>query len=637
MRAFMVLSIAIGFAVSTPMRADAAFPAWAREARLAGAGFDRSMSDAEVDAKLRQLAADGVTVVVASAGTGSSYAAWVDELEFREEVAFMRDRVTAVAHTRGLKIVWYLTGLELVCEECADSGRSPLGEHADWLQVGRNGSPLQFSAVSGVFWLNENDLDVWLSPESPYRQFYLGRIRDIAAVGADGLWIDTAYLVNALGKNVDLWPSYDEASRAAFQSAWGQTTIPAKNWADPAWRRFVRWRIDSVTRFLREISATALAVDANLVLFAENWACDTYAATQNAQDALEISSIPQMTTVHEIGPVDQSGSGMGGASAQQWRDYALMVKFAGASNQARPAWVLTYAGAVDDSVREAGVHLGEAANFYEAKGPRMLDDSTGSRPTVLPWIAAHSAMVFASQSMAKVAVWFSPRTRDFVDGDAGGEGNYDDRDAAYLRAYRETGRQLLRDWIPFDIITGRSALAALRGYQWIIVPGASCISDDEASLFSDYVAGGGKLVVTGDSGSRNEWGEPRTSNVLTGIPTQPTTSVEGEVITTDLGATERESILFGVRTGRLDGQSFVLVVLTNTDPARTFANVGLTVRLPSGFVPTSATWDAPTTPGGSLSFAVREGRVDLVLPSLDKSAAIVLTGPRSLRRRAARH
>lgn len=76
-------------------------------------------------------------------------------------------------------------------------------------------NPVRFSGVPGVFWLDPNDIDVWLSPESPYRSFYIARMREIAAAGADGLWVDVAYLLNSIGPFDDLWPS---CSRPRFLS-----------------------------------------------------------------------------------------------------------------------------------------------------------------------------------------------------------------------------------------------------------------------------------------------------------------------------------------------------------------------------------------------------------------------------------
>ena len=503
-----------------PSLAVTAFPDWAFEARLAGAAFELDMSDAKIDAKLQQAADEGVTVLVADAPTGWSYTAWADDDEFNQVLALMRDRVFPRAHAKGLKVVSYLTGLELVCEGCVETGRDPAAEHPEWMQIDRHGNTVQFSGVEDIFWLEEDDLDAWLSPESTYRQFYIDRIQDIAAAGADGLWIDIIYLLNDIGQFDDLWPSYDPYSQAAFQAVYGHASIPEKDWDDLTWRQFVRWRIESITCFVEDVAAAARAVNPDLVFFTENWGMDSNFITQYAQDPLEFIGDPHVATAHELEPVDQDDTGMANATLKQWRDYALMVKSGVAANKGKPGWILTYAGAVDDSLREAGVHVAEGANFYEAKGPEMLDDSTGSRPIVFPWLAANAGLAYHSTSLAEVAVWYSPRTRDFLDGENAGDDKFDYADTIYIREYRERSQDLLKAQIPFDIVTGQWSLAelvpsinsghrlstaegtvlstaeGLTRYAWLVLPNAASLSDAEAALLLDYAAAGGKLAVT---------------------------------------------------------------------------------------------------------------------------------------------
>nr|HID13007.1 hypothetical protein [Anaerolineae bacterium] len=598
------------------------FPDWAFEARLAGASFQPDMSDADIEAKLQQAADEGVTVLVADAPTGWSYTAWADDDEFDQVLALMRDRVFPRAHAKGLKVVWYLTGLELICEGCAETGRDPAAEHPEWMQIDRHGKPLQFTGVEDVFWLEEDDVDAWLSPESPYRDFYIDRIEEIAASGADGLWIDVLYLLNAIGQFDNLWPSYDPYSQAAY----GHASIPAKNWNDLAWRQFVRWRITSIARFVEDVCATARMAEPDLVCFTENWGMDSNFVTQYAQDPLDFIGNPHVATAHELEPVDQEVHGMKYATLKQWRDYALMVKFAAAANKGKPGWVLTYAGGVDDSLREAGVHLAEGANFYEAKGPEMVDDSTGSRPIAFPWLAANADLAYHSTSMAEVAVWYSPRTRDFLDGETAGENKFDYKDTTYIKEYRSRAQDLFKAQIPFDIVTGQWSLDELTRYAWLVLPNAACLSDAEAALLRDYAAAGGKLAVTGETGARDEWCRLRVTNALAGVTTYPFSAVTSDVLTTDLSASDKGRVLIEARRGTDADGPFVIVVLVNFDRWRSFNNIGITLRLPRGFTPTSVTWNALQAAGGVLSHSVNSGYLSVILPTLDTAAAVVIRG-----------
>ncbi len=610
--------------VPAPAATAFTWPEWAYEARLAGVSFEPDMSDAEIEARLQRAVEDGVSVLVVDAPTGWSYTAWVDDVAFNRVLTLMRDRVFPRAHAKGLKVVWYLAGLELVCEGCAQTGRDPATEHPQWMQIDRSGDPVQFSGVQGIFWLGPDDLDAWLSPESPYRDFYIGRIEEIASAGADGLWMDVAYLLNGIGQFDDLWPSYDPYSQAAFRAAYGYADIPAKDWGDPTWRRFVRWRQISIARFIRDVAAAAQRRVPGLLFFTENWGIDSNFVTQYAQDSLDFITTPFVATAHELEPVDQGDAGMANATLKQWRDYVLMVKFAAAVNKGRPAWVLTYAGGVDDSLREGGVHLAEGANFYEAKGPEMMDDSTGSRPVLFPWLAANARLAYHSSSMAEVAVWYSPRTRDFIDGENAGDSKFDYAAATYLSAYRGLGRDLLKAQIPFDIVTGQWSLAELRRYAWLVLPNAVCMSAGEAALLRDYVAVGGKLAVTGDTGERDAWCRPRPGNALTGVPTHSLHAVSSDLLRTDLANADRGRVLIEPRRGEDERGPFLLLTLVNFDSGRDVMDINVDLRLPGAFSPTSVVWNAPDAAGGDLPFTIGAGRVRLTLPVLHTAAAIIL-------------
>jgi len=606
-----------------------AWPEWAHTARLAGASFDSEMSNAEIDAKLQQAADEGVSVLLADAPTGWSYTAWADTAEFNQVLALMRDRVFPRAHARGLKIVWYLTGLELICENCVNTGRDPAAEHPEWMQIDQNGDPVQFSGVQDIFWLEQDDRDAWLSPESPYRDFYIDRIEDIATADADGLWIDVIYLLNSIGQFDDLWPSYDTYSQAAFQTAYGHASLPTKNWNDLTWREFIRWRIMSITDFVEDVAAAAQTVDPNLVFFTENWCMDSNYVTQYSQDPLDFVGNPYVATAHELEPVDQDNAGMANATYKQWRDYALMTKFAAASNKGKPGWILTYAGAVDDSLREAGVHLAEAANFYEAKGPEMVDDSTGSRPTVFPWLAANADMAYHSASLAEVALWYSPRTRDFVDGENAGDDKFDYVDTTYINEYRTRAQDLMKVQTLFDIVTGQWSLAELSRYTWLVLPNAACLSNAEAALLINYANAGGKLAVTGNTGSMDEWRQSRATNALDGVTTYPFENVTSDVLTTDLSAADKERVLIEARTGTDSTGPFVIIPLANFNSSQVFSDIGITVRLPDGFTPTMVTWNAPDATGDALSYSVNSGYLSVTLPTLDTAAAVVIRGSSS--------
>jgi len=208
-----------------------AWPDWARRARIAGAFFEPDDSDEDIEGTLDDLASQGVSVVLADSPWGSSYSASVDDVEF----STIRELVTTVtqkAHERGLRVVMYQTGLELI----AEAPRDPGSEHPDWAQMSLDGQPILFSDISSEqeHWLKEGQRDIWLSPCSSYRDLSLARVREMAGTGIDGLWVDTVYLQHSIGDHEDLWPSTDACSAAAFQSTTGLSVPPPRTGTTPA-------------------------------------------------------------------------------------------------------------------------------------------------------------------------------------------------------------------------------------------------------------------------------------------------------------------------------------------------------------------------------------------------------------------
>ena len=235
-------------------------------------------------------------------------------------------------------------------------------------------------------------------------------------------------------------------------------------------------------------------------------------------------------------------------------------------------------------------------------------------------------MVYHRTSMAELALWYSPRTRDVMDGETAGEDKFDYGETTYIKEYRERAHDLLEAQIPFDIVTGQWSAVELARYTWLVLPNAACMSDAEAPLLRDYVTGGGKLAVTGDTGSMDEWCLSRRANALSGLTTYPFVAVASDVVTTDLSAPDKGPVLVGLRTGTDADGSVIVAVLANFDRTRYYGDLGITVRLPRGFSPTAAEWSAPGVSGRTLDYSASEGRVNVSLPVLDAAAAVVIRG-----------
>jgi len=259
--ALLVVSLATPSRLASPaLPGSFTWPDWARTARIAGAYFDPADSDADIDTRLDALAAQHVSVVVADSPWGQSYSAWVDDSEFVAVKAVVA-RMVQKAHARGLKVVMYQTGLELV----SNPERNPGLEHPDWPQHSLDGQPALFNDIDSTqaHWLETGEWDMWISPCTNFRELAIARVSDMVATGIDGLWVDQTYLPSDVGSHESLWPSSDPCSATAFQAATGLSAPSAEDWDNPVWRHWVLWRHAQMADWLLALKEAARTINSS--------------------------------------------------------------------------------------------------------------------------------------------------------------------------------------------------------------------------------------------------------------------------------------------------------------------------------------------------------------------------------------
>ncbi len=534
------------------------WPEWARTARIAGAYFDPAMSAEDIDAQLDALAAQNVSVVLADTPWGFSYSAWVDDAVFSAAKATVATLVQK-AHARGLKVVLYETGLELISEPA----RNPGPEHPDWPQRSLSGEPILFNdiGIDQEHWLNQGEWDLWLAPCGEFQSLSLARARDMAATGIDGLWVDEAYLQFSIGNHDESWPSSDSCSSAAFHAATGLTLPTEVNWDDATWRQWLVWRHRQLADFLLTEKDAVRSINPDLVFLDENSGLDTARPTQYANDPAAYLSVPDMSTGHEVETIgdrmDEGQTGMQSATLDQWLSFRTMIAFARAADRGKPSWILTYGYRPRDSAQLAGMVLAEGANFYETKGPAMADTvGTDFRRQLFGWIAAHTSPLSASNSAARVGLLYSPRTRDLVDTSSGEP--YDVGDAIHFAAYRAAANDLYKAHIPFDVVLD-SDTEAFNRYSVLIVPQVQAMS---AATAAGLRAFQGRLLTVGDTGQYDEWLGIRPENALSGVPQQHFAVVGADLIaaadTGQIATDAPASVQFALRSTS-NGYAIVLV------------------------------------------------------------------------------
>ena len=161
----------------------------------------------------------------------------------------------------------YIAGTECITANADKTPHTLAKEHPDWLQRKITGEPAIFGGGT-AFWIAKGDEDVWVSPYAPaWRKTYMERVRQIAATGIDGIYVDIPYWMTHFDGWEDTWASFDDYTVAAFQK---QTGLDAKrdlklgDFSDPNFRKWVDFRIQTFTDFMQEIDRNAKAVNPDI-------------------------------------------------------------------------------------------------------------------------------------------------------------------------------------------------------------------------------------------------------------------------------------------------------------------------------------------------------------------------------------
>ncbi|MCW5551418.1 MAG: beta-galactosidase trimerization domain-containing protein [Verrucomicrobiae bacterium] len=113
---------------------------------------------------------------------------------------------------------------------------------------------------------------------------------------------------------------------------------------------------------------------------------------------------------------------------------------------------------------------------------------------------------FGQKPVAEVGIYFSSRTRDWM----GRE-----QPAKYFQSFQGAHKALVYEHIPWGVVLDENlTLESLNRFPIVLLPNAAILSDREVALLRTYVEGGGKLIITGQSGQFDRLGRPLTESAL---------------------------------------------------------------------------------------------------------------------------
>jgi hypothetical protein len=438
--------------------------------------------------------------------------------------------VAEAAHKVGNHAYVYIAGTECITAHGDKTPHTLAKDHPEWLQRKITGEPAIFGGGT-AFWIAPGDEDVWVSPyAADWRKQYMERVRQIAETGIDGIYIDIPYWMTHFDGWENSWASFDDATVAAFKAKTGldaKHDLKLGDNSDPAFRKWVEFRIDTITEFLAEIDRTAKAVNPEIKTIPEIYPGIEQEAVRVGSDVYRLYPVVDaIAHEYEFGEGDHMAADR---TPLDWFRYQVGMHSFRAFAQGKATWILNYSWDGDKKVdaREAMKNLAMSqvmagANFWDAPGHSMAgSNDLPTRKIIFAWIKAHEKSLYEPRiPVDPVGVYFSPGTRDFYASE-------------FIPSYRGILILLMQKHLEFQIVTPRT-LPDFHG-KTLVLPDVRVLSDLEKQWLKEYAARGNRVVVSGTDVT--ELGE---SPNVTRLPENPGKMYE-EAMQKDFEAASPES------------------------------------------------------------------------------------------------
>jgi hypothetical protein len=492
LRTLRILPFLVGFLVGQTDQD------WTHYVRIAGNGLRVDNADQIV----RGATETNVFGIEVDNDIPGRYESFVNPTEKLKEIHAVAEK----AHAAGNYAFVYIAGTECITAHAAAAAHSMAKDHPDWLQRKITGEPALFGGGS-AFWIREGDEDVWITPfATEWRKIYMERVRQIAATGIDGVYVDIPYWMTHFDNWEDSWVSFDDYAVAAFKAKTGlnaRSDLKLGDFRDTNFRKWVDFRIEAITDFMREIDSNVKAVNPKCKTIAEIYPGIEESAVRVGSDVYELYGVVD-TIAHEYSTGGRSAARTPLAWFQDMVGMYSFRAFAGS----KPSWMLSYSWEKEKQIApgEAMQNLAMAqlmagTNTWDAQGHVMSgSNDIRTRKLIFGWIKEHEKTFFQPrQPIRPIGVYFSPQTRDYFAKE-------------FIDSYRGIMMMILQSHLEFQIVTPRT-LGDFHA-DLLILPDARCLGKDELHYLESYVAAGKTLMVTGETGKYDNIGAERATNPI---------------------------------------------------------------------------------------------------------------------------
>lgn len=461
------------------------------------------------------LSSDNIDEIIKSASESFVYGIEVDNditgrydsfIDPEEKLQAIRE-VTEKAHKLNNKTFVYIAGLECITSNADEKENTFFKDHPDWAQRDIDERPAIFGSTD-AFWISEGDEDVWISPYAKeWREIYMQRVREIAATGIDGIYVDIPYWMTHFEGWENTWASFDDYTAVAFKEQTGlnaKEDIELGNYDDPGFIKWINFRMQTLTDFMDEIDRNVKEVNPECQTIAEIYPGIGEEAVRVGADVYKMYDVVDVIA-HEYSEGEYYASDR---APLDWYNYIIGMHTFKAFAEDKASWMLSYSWVdnkeVDpsDAMKSLFVsQLFSGTNMWDVRGYVMSGtNDMETRKEVYEWVSNYEDIFYSSRTpVAPVGVYFSDNTRNyFSDG--------------FLDSYRGVINLLIHSHLQFQIVTPRT----LKKFssEVLILPDAKSLSDEEINSLKTLAEQEVKFIITGETGKYDENRKIRSKNAL---------------------------------------------------------------------------------------------------------------------------
>jgi hypothetical protein len=435
------------------------------------------------------VAACGANAFLANAG---GIVAWYpSRLSFQRPNPYLRGdylaEVIDAARAKGIRVLARLD----ITKGWADQ----LAAHPEWFRIGPNGEPVHVRELAETCF------------NGPYWQQFNFELLDeiLSAYPVDGIFYNHyRYLTCYCGR-----------CRETFRAATGHAMPAREDWDDAAWRALVGYRYQALADYTARVKAHAQRARPGALV-----AWDYEVATDNPAYARDSGWGPPLTTHADV--ILSIAFDRLTRPLPKWIYQHGEQASLGRSSFQKPTCVLITHTAIFGNRRTAQPpaqltrDLVQIAAHGGAPGVQVMGTFEQDDRKALPalratyqFLAANASTLGRARSAAEIAVVYSQMTADWYP-----RGDVLHR---YLAHYRGCYEALAHEHLPFDVLEHTHLRERIRDYRVVILPNLACLDDETAAAVDAFVAGGGHVIVTHETGLYDAGGRHRGDFALTCI------------------------------------------------------------------------------------------------------------------------